>query len=113
MKIRTIISVLCVSAISFATPVGGASRGWGVIKPGETTEYKILVDKYITVFSINGDGNGDINCYAINEKDQEVNRDISGYDGCRLPVYPGEITMMRFIIKNDGNEPSHFNTRIY
>jgi hypothetical protein len=113
MITRIMLLMLFLSAFAFANPVGGKQHGWGVINPGETQEYKVLVDKNTTVFTINGDGNGDINCYAIDENNKELNRDISGYDGCRLTVYPANITMIRFVITNNGSEASRFNTRIY
>lgn len=114
MRLYSILFGLLITSIVntvSAVPIGGPLYSKGRVDAQETNEYSLLLDKGATVFTISGDGNGNIDCYAYDENGKEVNRDITGYDGCRLVVYPDHISKYRFVFTNSGDFSSTFYMR--
>jgi hypothetical protein len=112
-KVAIVASMLALTAVAHADPIGGEKRGWGYVGVGQGDSYRVLIDTRTTIFEMTGDGDGDIDCYAFDGNGNEVAHDIRRYDGCRLVVSPNEVSMYRFVFINNGGDISEFRSHIY
>jgi hypothetical protein len=113
MKILPILAILTLTSIAAADPVGGEKRGWGIVAPGERATYELVLDDGTTIFQLTGDGDGDIDCFAVDTNDNVLARDTRSYDGCRLTVSRGYYSIVRFKFINNGSDASAYNVHVY
>jgi hypothetical protein len=113
MKLNVLLGVLCLTSIAAADPVGGEKHGWGIASPGERATYEVLTDELPTAFVLTGDGDGDIDCFATDTNGNVLARDTRSYDGCRLTVGRGYLSIVRFVFINNGSTASAYTVRIY
>ena len=108
-----VLAPLTLTRIASADPIGGEKQGWGIAPPGEAATYEVLTDELPTVFQLTGDGDGDIDCFALDTNGNVLARDTRYYDGCRLTVGRGYVSIVRFKFINNGHIASQYTVRIY
>jgi hypothetical protein len=111
---KLIIASLLVASTASADPVGGTKRGRGVIAPGETDTYEVVcrADE-LTVFEVNGDGDGDIDCKLYDEGGHQVDSDTSPRDGCRVSVPPAWTGAFELRVTNAGRYTSAYTVKVW
>lgn len=109
-----LLAVICfTTSIASANPVGGTKYGSGVIASGDRDAYTMLLDSETTIFKIEGDGDGDIDCIVFDEQGRELDRDTRSVDGCRLVVTPFRRMVARFVFVNNGSMASAYQMKAY
>lgn len=97
-----------------ADPVGGPKRASGVLMPGGVVSYTIaLRANELTIFSVIGDGDGDIDCSAIDENGNIVAIDTSAEDKCTLRIAPRWTGPFNFVLINNGDIASRYVARAF
>jgi hypothetical protein len=111
--------ILCLFAAFFsfpamADPVGGPQFAEGLLRPTEGTVFSAsCVSGETTIFVVNGDGDGDIDCALFDENGGLIDRDASIVDGCRLAVVPRWTGTFYLRLQNNGSVSSYYTARAY
>jgi hypothetical protein len=95
-----------------ADPVGGPKFDSDLLRPGQTVEYGMaLRGEELTLFRVDGDGDGDIDCALFDEDGNAITNDVSGTDGCIMSVTPAWTGRFTVRLVNTGSEASKYTFR--
>jgi hypothetical protein len=97
-----------------ASPVGGTIRSHGVLAPGGDTDELAFFLRSLERASIrvDGDGDGDIDCYLQNESGAVVASDTDSTDTCVLSVIPRWTGLFTLLIQNNGDRADAYRVVI-
>jgi hypothetical protein len=112
-KVLLALFGLLLSGVAVADPVGGSKSDTDVSIPGIAITYTVNLDGRPTVFIVEGDGDGDIDCIVYDAYGNTVAHDARINDGCSIMLNRGEWGMHRLVLRNEGSIPSRFVMRVF
>jgi hypothetical protein len=109
----TVALVMC-SVNSNASPTFGGRLYSATLRPGESysTAPISLNRNELTSVEAYGDGDGDIDCFLVDELGNIVGSDNDSQDNCVIEVVPRWTGAFRLFIKNEGHMSDVFHVVI-
>jgi len=110
MKLLQIISTLVLlTSVASANPIGGGKVATGLLNPGQTVTYTVpCYANQDTTFALRGDGDGDIDCCVYDGSGNTVDCDTDSTDTCLLHVLPRWTGTFYFKATNNGRYGSYY-----
>ena len=106
-KLFLALTLVCSTAA--ADPVGGKQTDEDLLRAGQTVSYTLaLRGGEETLFTLRGDGDGDIDCCVFDESGNRVACDTDTTDICQIYVYPRWTGVFYFQAQNNGTSASYY-----
>jgi hypothetical protein len=92
------------ASIAYASPVGGPQHDIDALRPGASVTYTMALraGEYTTI-AVDGDSDGDLDCYLYDGGGNLVDDDERTVDACVLRVAPEWTGRFRLVVTNNGN----------
>jgi hypothetical protein len=109
-NIKAAITIATTLMLSFwATPAQADIVDRDVLNGGGRVEYSHFLPSHErTVFTVVGDGDGDIDCFLYDEHGNRVEQDTRPVDGCVVFIMPAWTGRFTFVLRNNGRQASAY-----
>lgn len=112
MKVQLAVLMYALVSLAFATsanasPIGGRKVIRDTIGRGMQTTYDVVLkDGEQTMFTINGNGRSDLDCFLYDENGELVGKDDDATDTCVVSITPKWAGHFSFVVRNVGDKVS-------
>lgn len=114
MKTALILLATLIPSIALADPTMGPATHRDVVSPGEVDQHYIYLNgRETTRFVVQGDGDGDIDCFIFDDNDRLVARDSDQFDNCLIDVTPRYTAQFSIKVVNNGRIASAYFMRAF
>ena len=97
------------SSSALADPVGGTKVDEDLLRPEQQVQYTIaLRGGEQTLFTLRGDGDGDIDCCLFSSSGLRLKCDVDETDICSISFWPSSTGVFYFRAVNSGRSASYY-----